>query len=63
MEAWTSSIFSAQIPQPQIDESTLIAVQQHMAQQAAFQQIPDAVKSVRLLPSDLRGARLNSVSF
>ncbi|PPQ75053.1 hypothetical protein CVT26_012055 [Gymnopilus dilepis] len=35
----------SQIPQPQIDESTLIAVQQHMAQQAAFQQIPDAVKS------------------
>ncbi|EDQ99844.1 uncharacterized protein LACBIDRAFT_334691 [Laccaria bicolor S238N-H82] len=32
------------IPQPQIDESTLIAMQQHMAQQAAFSQIPDVVK-------------------
>ncbi|KAF8958415.1 RNA polymerase I-associated factor PAF67-domain-containing protein [Flammula alnicola] len=31
--------------QPQIDESTLIAMQQHMAQQAAFSQIPDVVKS------------------
>ncbi|KAK0199842.1 eukaryotic translation initiation factor 3 subunit 6 [Desarmillaria ectypa] len=34
----------AQIP-PQIDESTFIAAQQHMAQQAAFAQIPDVVKS------------------
>lgn len=33
---------------PQIDEQTLIAMQQHIAQQAAFSQIPDAVKSVRL---------------
>ncbi|KAF9561710.1 eukaryotic translation initiation factor 3 subunit 6 [Agrocybe pediades] len=33
------------LQQPQIDESTLIAMQQHMAQQAAFQQIPDVVKS------------------
>jgi uncharacterized protein YneF (UPF0154 family) len=31
---------------PQIDESTLIAMQQHMAQQAAFAQIPDVVKRV-----------------
>ncbi|KAJ7905037.1 eukaryotic translation initiation factor 3 subunit 6 [Mycena leptocephala] len=30
--------------QPQIDEATLIAMQQHMAQQAAFAQIPDVVK-------------------
>ncbi|EMD36536.1 hypothetical protein CERSUDRAFT_106375 [Gelatoporia subvermispora B] len=30
--------------QPHIDESTLIAVQQQMAQQAAFSQIPDVVK-------------------
>jgi translation initiation factor 3 subunit L len=29
---------------PQIDESTFIAMQQHMAQQAAFAQIPDVVK-------------------
>ncbi|PPQ99963.1 hypothetical protein CVT24_009542 [Panaeolus cyanescens] len=35
----------AHIPQPQIDESTLLAMQQHMAQQAAFAQIPDVVKS------------------
>ncbi|EAU86804.1 eukaryotic translation initiation factor 3 subunit 6 [Coprinopsis cinerea okayama7 len=34
----------APIPQPQIDESTLLAMQQHMAQQAAFAQIPDVVK-------------------
>jgi len=38
---------SAHLNQPQFDESTLIAMQQHMAQQAAFQQIPDVVKSVR----------------
>jgi hypothetical protein len=31
---------------PQIDESTLVAMQQHMAQQAAFAQIPDVVKRV-----------------
>lgn len=31
---------------PQIDESALIAMQQHMAQQAAFSSIPDAVKAV-----------------
>ncbi|KAF5381645.1 hypothetical protein D9615_005481 [Tricholomella constricta] len=30
--------------QPQIDEATLLAMQQHMAQQAAFSQIPDVVK-------------------
>ncbi|TFK37025.1 eukaryotic translation initiation factor 3 subunit 6 [Crucibulum laeve] len=34
----------AHMQQPQIDESTLIAMQQHMAQQAAFAQIPDVVK-------------------
>jgi translation initiation factor 3 subunit L len=33
--------------QPRIDEATIIAVQQHMAQQAAFAQIPDVVKGVR----------------
>lgn len=32
---------------PQIDESTLMAMQQHIAQQAAFAQIPDVVKRVR----------------
>ncbi len=38
--------------QPQFDESTLIAVQHQMAQQAqqaAFSQIPDVVKGVRVL--------------
>ncbi len=35
------------IQPPQIDES-LIAMQQHIAQQAAFSQIPDVVKSVSL---------------
>ncbi|KAF9004619.1 eukaryotic translation initiation factor 3 subunit 6 [Cyathus striatus] len=34
----------AHIQQPQIDETTFIAMQQHMAQQAAFAQIPDVVK-------------------
>ena len=37
---------TAHIQQPQINESTLIAMQHHMAQQAAFSQIPDAVRSV-----------------
>lgn len=32
--------------QPQIDESALVAMQQHMAQQAAFSSIPDPVKVV-----------------
>ena len=35
--------FSAQ---PRIDEATLAAVQQQMAQEAAFAQIPDVVKGV-----------------
>ncbi|KAF8631456.1 hypothetical protein AX15_002394 [Amanita polypyramis BW_CC] len=34
----------AHLPHPQIDESTFLAMQQHMAQQAAFAQIPDVVK-------------------
>ncbi|KAF8347471.1 eukaryotic translation initiation factor 3 subunit 6 [Amanita rubescens] len=34
----------APLPQPQIDESAFLAMQQHMAQQAAFSQIPDVVK-------------------
>ncbi len=38
----------AQIQPTQIAEATLMAVQQHMAQQAAFSQIPDAVKNVSL---------------
>ena len=32
--------------QPRIDEATLVAVQHQMAQQAAFSQVPDAVKRV-----------------
>jgi translation initiation factor 3 subunit L len=35
--------------QPRIDEATLVAVQHQMAQQAAFAQIPDAVKRVRII--------------
>lgn len=34
--------------QPRIDEATILAVQQQVAQQAALAQIPDAVKRVRL---------------
>ena len=33
--------------QSRIDEATLLAVQQQVAQQAAFAQIPDVVKRVR----------------
>ena len=32
-----------------IDEATILAVQQHMAQQAAFSQIPDVVKAASCL--------------
>ena len=35
--------------QPQIDDATVFAVQQHMAQQAAFSQIPDVVKAVSFI--------------
>ncbi len=34
------------LAQSRIDEATLLAVQQQMAQQAAFAQIPDVVKRV-----------------
>jgi hypothetical protein len=48
-----SSLYSHHFPcaaaQPRIDEATLVAVQHQMAQQAAFAQIPDAVKRVRLV--------------
>ena len=33
-------------PPPILDETTLLAMQQQMAQQAAFSQIPDVVKRV-----------------
>ena len=36
----------AHIPQPQFDESTMMAVQHQIAQQTAFAQIPDVVKAV-----------------
>lgn len=35
----------ARIQQPQIDESALVAMQQHVAHQTAFSAIPDAVKA------------------
>ncbi|EKM77681.1 hypothetical protein AGABI1DRAFT_114981 [Agaricus bisporus var. burnettii JB137-S8] len=35
----------APIQHPQFDEASIIAIQQHMAQQAAFSQIPDVVKA------------------
>ncbi|KAF9447334.1 eukaryotic translation initiation factor 3 subunit 6 [Macrolepiota fuliginosa MF-IS2] len=35
----------APIQHPQLDETAMIAIQQHMAQQAAFSQIPDVVKA------------------
>src|SRR5262245_13664018 len=38
--------FAAHIAQAHIGEATLLAVQQHMAQQAAFSQVPDVVKGV-----------------
>jgi hypothetical protein len=41
------STFPCAAAQPRIDEATLVAVQHQMAQQAAFSQIPDAVKRVR----------------
>ena len=40
--------FTAHMHQSQIDESTLMAMQHHIVQQAAFSQIPDVVKSVCL---------------
>lgn len=42
----SDNVLPAHMHQPQIDESALIAMQQHMAQQAAFSQIPDVVKGV-----------------
>ncbi|ESK85275.1 eukaryotic translation initiation factor 3 subunit 6 [Moniliophthora roreri MCA 2997] len=41
----TNHYDDAHIQHAPIDESTLIAMQQHMAQQAAFAQIPDVVKA------------------
>jgi translation initiation factor 3 subunit L len=45
---------------PRIDEATLVAVQHQMAQQAAFSQIPDAVKRVRpVWPKKMRFVPFN----
>ena len=43
-----SDLYSPQA-QSQIDSATMAAMQQQMAQQAAFSQIPDVVKRVRAL--------------
>ena len=47
---------SSAAAQPRIDEATLVAVQHQMAQQAAFAQIPDAVKRVRIAWRKANGA-------
>ena len=49
MSVLTSLLRDANAAQPRIDEATLVAVQHQMAQQAAFAQIPDAVKRVRII--------------
>lgn len=49
------------LAQPRIDEATLLAVQQQVAQQAALAQVPDAVKRVRLLPDVPLNAKLSTV--
>lgn len=51
--------------QPRIDEAALVAVQHQMAQQAAFAQIPDAVKRVRttLITNKERRRRLTMPLF
>jgi translation initiation factor 3 subunit L len=50
------SLSSSAAAQPRIDEATLVAVQHQMAQQAAFAQIPDAVKRVRIAWRKANGA-------
>lgn len=50
---WLISNTLAPIQHPQLDEAALIAIQQHMAQQAAFSQIPDVVKAVSISPNQL----------
>ena len=47
--------------QPRIDEATLLAVQQQMAQQAAFSQVPDVVKRVSATLASL--AETDAVQF
>ena len=47
---FTTHSNTAHIQGPPIDDATLLAMQAHMAQQQAYQQIPDVVKSVRVSP-------------
>ena len=49
--------------QPRIDEATLLAVQQQMAQQAAFSQIPDVVKRVSARQTPVSLAETQAVQF
>lgn len=49
--------------QPRIDEATLLAVQQQMAQQAAFSQVPDVVKRVSARPTLASLAETDVVKF
>ncbi len=59
-------LFFRSTAQPRIDEATLVAVQHQMAQQAAFAQIPDAVKRVRITYvciTQYRSLTLPSLSF
>lgn len=49
--------------QPRIDEATLLAVQQQMAQQAAFSQIPDVVKRVSACQMPVGLAETKAVQF
>jgi hypothetical protein len=53
----SASSFLRTAAQPRIDEATLVAVQHQMAQQAAFAQIPDAVKRVRITLLTNKGRR------
>jgi hypothetical protein len=47
--------------QPRIDEVTLVTVQHQMAQQAAFAQIPDAVKRVRPISRKKKAIRVTQL--
>lgn len=50
LDQWSSQpiliIHAAPIQQPHLDGPDMTAIQQHVAQQAAFAQIPDVVKAV-----------------
>lgn len=51
------------IVQSRIDEATIIAVQQQMAQQAAFASVPDVVKRVRTQQSCLGVSKVILIRF